>query len=123
MDKLKVLLMYSGVIDIPARDGKEALSGVSVEYYFFGNDGEMVEPRISADGVSGTRRGKVFMDAQMAGKVSYVPGIYDGTFEMNIGADGKPVLKLVDIDFVAKAGITAIQDTQPDQDAQPKKAK
>lgn len=110
MNKFKVLLMYSGSVDIPSRDGQQGVSGLSVEYYFFGDNGEMVLSKVSADGVSGTRRGKVFMEPQMINKVSYVPGIYDGTFEMTIGTDGKPVLKLVDIDFVAKASITALED-------------
>lgn len=108
----KVLLMYSGLIDIPARDGHDALSGVSVEYYFFGENGELLQPKISADGTSGTRRGKVFMDPEMARKVSYIPGIYNGTFEMSVGSDGKPVLKMVDADFVCKASITAAPEKE-----------
>jgi hypothetical protein len=105
--KFKVLLMYSGLVDIPAREGQAAVSGVSVEYYFFGENGEQLQPKISADGVSGTRRGKVFLDSNMQKKVSYIPGIYDGSFEMSVGSDGKPVLKLVDIDFVGKAIISS----------------
>lgn len=35
-----------------------------------------------------------------------MPGIYDGTFEMTVGSDGKPVLKLVDVDFVDAAVIS-----------------
>lgn len=115
MNQFRILLMFSSEIDIPARDGKEALSGLSAEYYFFGDNGEQVVSKLSADGVSGTRRGKVFMDPQVGRKVSYVPGIYDGTFEMNIGADGKPVLKLVDIDFVCKASITALEEKGKDK--------
>jgi hypothetical protein len=102
--------MYSGVIDMEATKERDAVRGLSVEYYFFGNNGEMVQPKISADGISGTRRGKVFMSPEMQNKVSYIPGIYDGTFEMTIGSDGKPVLKLVDIDFVGKALINCAED-------------
>jgi hypothetical protein len=97
--------MYSGLIDMEATKERDAVRGLSVEYYFYGNSGEMVQSKISADGVSGTRRGKVFMSPEMQNKVSFIPGIYDGTFEMAIGSDGKPVLKLVDIDFVGKAQI------------------
>lgn len=61
---------------------------------------------VSADGVSGIRRGKSFLKADKVHKVSYVPGIYDGTFEMTVGSDGKPVLKLTDVDFVAPALIS-----------------
>lgn len=110
MDKFKVLLMYSGEIDIEATKEREGVHGVSVEYYFYGNNGELVQPKISADGISGTRRGKVFMTPDIINKVSYIPGIYDGTFQMSVGSDGKPVLKLVDIDFVGKAVISCAED-------------
>lgn len=110
MDEFRVLLMYSGVIDIAARDGHDAVNGLSVEYYFFGKNGEMVTPRVPEDGISGTRRGKVFMDSQLASKIRFVPGIYDGKFEMSVGSDGKPVLKLVDIDYVGKAAISVVED-------------
>lgn len=110
MDKFKVLLMYSGEIDIEATKEREGVHGVSVEYYFYGNNGEFVQPKISADGISGTRRGKVFMTSDIINKVSYIPGIYDGTFQMSVGSDGKPVLKLVDIDFVGKAVISCAED-------------
>lgn len=110
MDKFKVLLMYSGEIDIEATKEREGVHGVSVEYYFYGNNGELVQPKISAHGISGTRRGKVFMTPEIINKVSYIPGIYDGTFQMSVGSDGKPVLKLVDIDFVGKAVISCAED-------------
>lgn len=110
MDKFKVLLMYSGEIDIEATKERTGVHGVSVEYYFYGNNGELVQPKISADGISGTRRGKVFMTPEIINKVSYIPGIYDGTFQMSVGSDGKPVLKLVDIDFVGKAVISCAED-------------
>lgn len=110
MNKFKVLLMYSSLLDIPAKDGKPAFNGLSVEYYFFGENGEMVKSNSSADGVSGARRGKSILDPEMYNKVSFVPGIYDGTFEMSVNSDGKPILTLVDIDYVAKASITALEE-------------
>lgn len=110
MDKFKILLMYSGEINIEATKDRDGVHGLSVEYYFYGSNGEMLQPRISVDGISGTRRGKVFMSPELVNKVSYIPGIYDGTFEMTVGSDGKPVLKLVDIDFVGKAAITCQEE-------------
>lgn len=110
MDKIRVLLMFSGLINMEATKDRDAVHGLSVEYYFYGNNGEMVQPRVSADGVSGTRRGKVFMTPEMENKISYIPGIYDGKFEMAVGSDGKPVLKLVDIDFVGKAVISCAEE-------------
>lgn len=106
MNKFRFFLFYSGLVDIKAREGHDAVEGVSMEFLFYGEHGEQVEPVVSADGISGTRRGKSFLKADKVHKVSYVPGIYDGTFEMTVGSDGKPVLKLTDVDFVAPALIS-----------------
>lgn len=106
MNKMKILLMYSGAIDIPARDGRDGIEGVSIECYFFGENGEQLNPKAVVDGVSGTRRIKSFLASDKIHKVKYVPGIYDGTFELAVGSDGKPTLKLVDVDYIGKAEIT-----------------
>ncbi len=108
MNRMKIMVFFTSYLDMPARDGRDAMQGVSVEYLFFGENGEMVESKVSPDGNCGTRRGKGFLrDASAVNKVSYVPGIYEGTFEMTVGSDGKPVLKLTDIDFVTRAQLTA----------------
>lgn len=112
MNKFRIFLFYSGLVDIKAREGHDAVEGVSMEFLFYGEHGEQIEPTVSADGISGTRRGKSFLAADKLYKVSYVPGIYDGTFEMSIGSDGKPVLKLVDVDFVSAAVISMMDNKQ-----------
>ena len=105
MNKLKVLLMFTNHVDMEGEDGRK-IQGVSAEYYFFGENGEQLESKVSASGeTGGIRRAKVFLSPEMQQKVSYIPGIYDGTFEMAVGSDGKPTLKLVDIDFSGKAVI------------------
>ena len=109
-DKYKVLVMYSGLIDLPEDKEHDRINGLSIEYFFYGDNGDMVVPKISVDGISGIRRGKSFLDPQTVNKISYVPGIYDGTFQMTVDSKGKPVLKLVDLDFVAKASITALDE-------------
>ena len=106
MNKFRIFLYYSGLVDMKATETRDAVKGVSMEFLFYGEHGEQVEPTVSADGVSGTRRGKSFLSEDKLHKVSYVPGIYDGTFEMTVGSDGKPVLKLVDVDFVDAAVIS-----------------
>ena len=106
MNKFRIFLYYSGLVDMKATETRDAVKGVSMEFPFYGEHGEQVEPTVSADGVSGTRRGKSFLSEDKLHKVSYVPGIYDGTFELTVGSDGKPVLKLVDVDFVGAAVIS-----------------
>ena len=74
MNKFRIFLFYSGLVDIKAREGHDAVEGVSMEFLFYGEHGEQVEPVVSADGVSGIRRGKSFLKADKVHKVSYVPG-------------------------------------------------
>ena len=105
MNKMKVLLMFTNHVDMEGEDGRK-IQGVSAEYYFFGENGEQLESKVSASGeTGGIRRAKVFLSPEMQNKVSYIPGIYEGTFELGVGGDGKPMLKLVDIDFSGKAVI------------------
>lgn len=111
MNKFRIFLFYSGLVDMKATETRDAVKGVSMEFLFYGEHGEQVEPIVSADGISGTRRGKSFLSDDKLHKVSYVPGIYDGTFEMTVGSDGKPVLKLVDVDFVGPAVISLKDDS------------
>ena len=56
MNKFRIFLFYSGLVDIKAREGHDAVEGVSMEFLFYGEHGEQVEPTVSADGISGTRR-------------------------------------------------------------------
>lgn len=106
MDTMKILVMFASELDIPASEGREALRGTSIEYFFFGENGEQVQPKICVDGTVGMRRGKSFLNPEIIHKISYIPGIYEGKFEMQIGSNGKPTLKLVDMNFVGQAAIT-----------------
>lgn len=82
MNNMKILVFFTSVLNIPPRDGRDGLEGMSVEFLFFGENGEQVESKVTPDGTCGTRRGKCFLDVSVAEKVSWIPGIYDGTFEM-----------------------------------------
>lgn len=112
MDKMRILVMFAQELDIPASEGREALRGTSIEYFFFGNSGELVQPKLCVDGTVGMRRGKSFLDPDCIRKVSYIPGIYDGTFEMQVGSNGKPTLKLTDLDFIGKASISLVSEKE-----------
>ena len=106
MDTMKILVMFASELDIPASEGRDALKGTSIEYFFYGENGEQVQPKLLVEDTAGMRRGKSFLDPEIIKKISYIPGIYDGTFEMSMVANGKPTLKLKDINFVGQAAIT-----------------
>lgn len=103
MDQMKVVVFYASEISIPATNESNAVNGTSIEYFFFGENGELFEPKPVGikDTDIGLRRGKAFLDYTVfRDKLLMVPGIYDGTFEMQVGNNGKPTLRLVNLNFV-----------------------
>lgn len=116
MNKAKILVMFAGPYDIPAKDGQAASNGCTFEYYFWGENGETLETKYSAENqAAGTRRSKATLSLEEFKNVTRVPAIYDGEFEMSIGGDGKPVLKLihVDIDSSLDVSIKAAKASAP----------
>ncbi len=99
--KMQILIMYAKSYEIK-EDGKDTMRGVTVNYFFYGNKGEQMKPMrsLKPDEAIGYQRGKVSLDYEMRSKIPCAPGIYEGDFIMAIGADGKPVLKLVDVQFL-----------------------
>ena len=55
MDKMKILVMFVQELDIPASEGRDALRGTSIEYFFFGDNGEIVQPKIIVEDTAGMR--------------------------------------------------------------------
>jgi len=46
------------------------------------------------------------------GKIKRAPALYDAEFSMSIGSDGKPVLKIIDLDYISDVQITPVPDSQ-----------
>lgn len=104
MNTAKILVTYAGVYDMPAEPGRDAMKGCTVQYFFLGEHGEEFSTRAEWD-VSrpvGFQRAKVSLDYAKRAKIGFAPAIYEGRFVMTLGGDGKPVAKLVDLDFVAE---------------------
>lgn len=115
MDNMNVVIMFANPYRMEAEGTHEIREGLTVEYYVFGKNGEALKPVADAgNGALGIRRSKCSMDSSMKEKLMYVPGVYDGQFEMTVGSDGKPTLKLIDIDFIDKCRISLESGTAPD---------
>ena len=101
-NRMKILVMYAGTYDMPAKDGQDAMKGCTVQYYFFGENGEQLSPVQNWDiqEAVGVQRNKVSLEYAMRAKIHTAPGLYYGDFQMVTGGDGKPVMKLRDIVFV-----------------------
>ena len=92
MNEAKILLMFASKYEI----AESNQSGVSVEYYFWGQNGETFNDKGSLEnGAYGVRRAKANLPVSAFMNIVAAPAIYNGTFEIKIGADGKPVTNLV----------------------------
>lgn len=87
----RILIMFAGQYRI----SDSGQSGCSIEYYFAGED-DALSPLMSrlkdptVDNV-GVRRAKANLPFESLNDISWVPGIYEGNFDMKVGSDGKPV--------------------------------
>ena len=100
--KTRILVNYMSSYDMKTEDG-ERRQGCSVQYLFYGENGEMLECNPVVPGeAAGCRAAKDSIDITCASKFAFVPGIYDAEFKMRVGSDGKPVNRLVDVLYVGK---------------------
>ncbi len=100
--KAKILVLFANAYDMQDERGR-ALTGCSVHYLFWGENGEplMSRTEFNPSKPVGIQRSKCSMDVALREKLVVAPGIYEGTFKTVTGGDGKPVLKLVDVAFVS----------------------
>ncbi|SUY63366.1 Uncharacterised protein [[Clostridium] symbiosum] len=96
--KQQIILLYAGQYQIVEEKTGEIKSGVTMNYYF--NVDLVAED--NTNGSKGTRPAKSSADYDLMNKVVKAPGLYDAEFSMNIGSDGKPVLKICDLDFISE---------------------
>ena len=52
MNKFRIFLFYSGLVDIKAREGHDAVEGVSMEFLFYGEDRKSTRLNSSHSGES-----------------------------------------------------------------------
>ena len=86
----KILVTFVNQYDV------DGVKGTTVNYFFLDEDGEM-KSVAGAVLPKGQQCAKVSLPYDSADKITFVPGVYEGTFEMAVGSDRKPVLKLVDV--------------------------
>ncbi len=98
MEKSRILLMYAAEYSIT--DDGRTNEGCSLQYYFFGDNGEQISPQQHAAGSIGYQRAKCSIDISAREKVIAAPAVYDAEFTMSVGSDGKPVLKIANLEYV-----------------------
>ena len=90
MNKMRILVTYAGLWKMDNGN-----TGLTLNYFMFGQNGELMEPQIDVTGGPvGQQRAKCSLDTTMRQKILYVPGLYDATMGFKIGSDGKPVMTI-----------------------------
>lgn len=98
MNKQKILLMYANPYDMKDESGRQVI-GCTLNYFFWGDNGELLKPIDGTSGMVGYQRAKCSIDSMLRYKIHKAPAIYEADFEMSVGSDGKPVLKVVDLEY------------------------
>lgn len=101
MNEMNILVTFASVWKMDSGQ-----TGMTLNYFIYGNSGEGMQSRQDlSGGTVGQQRAKCSLDVSMRNKVTFVPGIYKAKMGMTIGSDGKPVLKVEDLDFLSKVSI------------------
>lgn len=95
--KADILVFFANAIDTTGEDGSK-IRGCTIHYVFL-NTMMSAQSEYDIEKPVGMQRGKSWVDYIMRDKVRIAPAIYEGTFEMAVGSDGKPILKLTDIAY------------------------
>lgn len=110
--KQKILLLYANQYSLKNEEGR-LMEGVTCNYYF----NTSLEAVGNVDGSVGTRPAKGSMPIQAFYKIKKAPAIYEADFDMKIGSDGKPVLSIVDLDYVEDVFLKPVSQRQPEKAA------
>lgn len=106
MNKMKILVMYANEYDV---DGNK---GTTINYFFFGDNGELLQTQFAPNGSVGYQRAKVSLEWEKRAKIIKAPAIYDAEITWAVGSDGKPVIKVVDLNFVSDVSFIPVYDKQ-----------
>jgi hypothetical protein len=107
-NKSDILIFYANAMNSTGSDGS-VIKGCSVHYLFWGENGTALVGQSEPDVTKpvGLQRGKSWVDYNLREKVRIAPALYEGTFTMTVGSDGKPVLKLVDVAYKSNVKMEA----------------
>lgn len=100
----QIILLYAARYEIVDERTGVFNRGITCNYYFNTD----LKAEDNANGSKGTRPAKGNLDYALWDKIVAAPAIYNAKFEMTVGSDGKPVLKIADIDYLNDAKIVPV---------------
>lgn len=99
--KTKILVLFANTYDM-LNEKQQQMTGCTINYLFYGENGEALYEQSVYDTSKpvGIQRAKCSADVSIRSKIPIAPAIYEGTFEMRVGGDGKAVSRLVDVAYI-----------------------
>lgn len=101
-----IILLFANQYDITDESTGERTRGTSINYYFSTG----FEPIHNNDGSKGMRPAKSSSDWMLMTKINNAPALYKAKFEMSIGSNMKPVLKILDLDYIDDVKLVAMSE-------------
>ncbi len=104
--KAKIVILYAATYSM-LNEKQENMKGCTVHYMFWGENGEKIAHQSEWDvnKAVGIQRAKCSVDYDLRVKMPIAPALYEGSFEMTVGGDGKPVLRLRDVAYISNLEI------------------
>lgn len=100
-NKMKILVTFANQYDV------DNSRGTTLNYFFWGENGEAFKTTGNPTGAVGYQRAKNTLPYEMREKITWAPAIYNAEFEMSVGSDGKPVMKVKDLEYFCDVEIKA----------------
>jgi len=107
--KEKIVVLFANPYSVRDEGDGHVSEGISCSYIM----GDSLESVMSPNGALGQRPAKGSLKRDLWEKFCSAPGLYEGSFDMNIGSDGKPMLKLVDVDFLSLVSLSVKKAGKP----------
>ena len=98
----QIILLYAAQNEVIDEKTGVRNRGVTCNYYFNVD----LHAEDNTNGSKGTRPAKGSMDYMLMAKIKTAPALYNAKFEMNIVSDGKPVLKIQDLEFISEISMS-----------------
>lgn len=102
--QMEIILLYAGQYEIVDEKTGVVNRGITCSYYF----NTVLSAEDNTNGTKGTCPAKGTLDFLLMSKIVKAPALYNATFDMSIGSDMKPVLKIVDLDFIDEVMIVPV---------------
>lgn len=91
----QILLLYAGQWEMVDEKTGEVNNATGISYILNSDLGVINNP----DGTKGMRPAKSNSDYLLMSKIKRAPALYMATFSMTVDSKGKPVLKILDLEY------------------------